>query len=105
VRNYLSAIQYDYRGGSGLSGFGGGDDHRHRHIKMSIFAGVISIIDWLKDKLPIQDRKERWRNQIDDLKKERAMLLKGKADAKKVKRVVAIDKQLAHLEQLCANQE
>ena len=72
---------------------------------MGIGAGVISILDWLKDKLPIQDRKERWRNQIADLKKQRKELLKGKADAKKVKQLADIDKRIAHLEQLLSNQE
>lgn len=72
---------------------------------MGIGAGVISILDWLKDKLPIQDRKERWRNQIDDLKKQRKELLKGKADAKKQKLLADIDKRIAHLEQLLSNQE
>jgi len=72
---------------------------------VGIGAGVISILDWLKDKLPIQDRKERWRNQIDDLKKQRKELLKGKADAKKQKLLADIDKRIAHLEQLLSNQE
>jgi len=47
---------------------------------MSIVGGVISILDWLKDKIPIQNRVERWKNERDNLKREREQLLKGQCD-------------------------
>jgi len=56
-----------------------------------IFGGVVSIIDWLKDKLPICDRKERWKNEIDNLKKERNGILKKPASIKAADRLIAID--------------
>ena len=34
---------------------------------MSIAGAIFSILDWVKDKLPIQDRIERWKNEIDKL--------------------------------------
>ena len=34
---------------------------------MSIVSSIFSILDWVKDKLPIQDRIERWKNEIDKL--------------------------------------
>ena len=59
--------------------------------------------DQLLSKLPIQDRKERWKNKLDNLKKEREKLLKGKWDVKKGKRLDAIDIELDKLLQLCKN--
>jgi len=59
--------------------------------------------DQLLAKLPIQDRKERWKNKFDKLKKERNKLLKGKWDAKKGKRLDAIDLELDKLIQLLKN--
>lgn len=69
-----------------------------------IASGVVSILDWLKDKLPIQDRKERWKNEIDGLEKERNRLLLGECDDKKVARLGVIDKRIAYLNQLFKNQ-
>lgn len=34
---------------------------------MSILSSILSILDWGKDKIPIQDRIERWKNEIDKL--------------------------------------
>lgn len=61
------------------------------------------FFDKLLGKLPIQDRKERWKNEIDNLRKEKERLLKGDADAKKALRVIAINKRLLYLEQLLKN--
>ena len=66
---------------------------------------ILSILDWLKDKLPIQDRKERWKNELDNCKKERTKLLRGKADDKKIKRLEYLDNRIDNLNQLLRNQE
>jgi len=63
------------------------------------------FLDKLMGKLPIQDRKERWRNQIENLKKEKIKLQKGVCDEKKAKRISDIDKRIAYLDQLCRNEE
>jgi len=68
-----------------------------------MLSGVVSILDWLKDKLPIQNRKERWKNDIDNLTKEREVLLRGECNEKKAHRLEYIDKRLAELNQLCKN--
>ncbi len=41
---------------------------------MSIISSIFSILDWIKDKLPIQDRVERWKNEIDKLEKRQAFI-------------------------------
>jgi hypothetical protein len=61
------------------------------------------FLDKLLGVLPIQKRKERWRNQIDNLRKERDALLKSKATPKKARRLEYIDKRIAYLQQLCKN--
>lgn len=66
---------------------------------MSLFG----FLDKLIDKLPLQNRVERWKNQIDDYEKEKEMLLEGACDAKKAKRVEFIDRELTRLHQLCKN--
>lgn len=71
---------------------------------MSIVGSIFSILDWVKDKLPIQDRKERWRNELDKLQKEKETLLKGKPDAKKANRLSVIELRIAELLQLFKNQ-
>jgi len=54
------------------------------------------FLDKLLSKLPIQDRKERWKNQIDNLNKEQKELLKGEPRLAKSKKYndnkLAIDK-------------
>jgi len=54
------------------------------------------FLDKLLSKLPIQDRKERWKNQIDNLNKEQKELLKGEPSLAKSKKYndnkLAIDK-------------
>lgn len=61
------------------------------------------FLDKLIDKLPIQGRKERWKNQLDGLQKERKKLLKGKWDAKKARRLFDIDDRISKLVQLLKN--
>ena len=57
----------------------------------------------LLDKVPIQGRKERWKNEVENLTKERNKLLRGKCDEKKASRIVAIDERLDYLNQLLKN--
>ena len=70
---------------------------------MSIVSGVISILDWVKDKLPIQDRKERWKNQLAELKQEKTKLLKGDCNEKKAIRLINIDIAIDKLNRLLEN--
>ena len=72
---------------------------------MSVISSVLSIFDWFKDKLPLQDRKERWRNEYDSIKKERADILIHKADVQKAKRMEYLDNRMRILEQLFRNQQ
>jgi len=51
----------------------------------------------------VQGRKERWRNQIYKLTKEKEKLLKGKANAKKIRRLEYINNKLDELNRLCQN--
>jgi len=41
---------------------------------MSAIGSILSILDWLKGKLPVQDRVERWKNEIDKLEKRQAFI-------------------------------
>jgi hypothetical protein len=61
------------------------------------------FLDKLMGVLPIQKRKERWKNEVDNLTKERANLIEGRCDEKKAARVVAIDERLTYLNQLLKN--
>ena len=70
---------------------------------MSIAGGVVSILDWLKDKLPIPGRLEGIKNEIDKLKKERKELLDGTATLKASKRISAIDSRLSKLDGMLKN--
>lgn len=54
-------------------------------------------------KIPIQDRKERWKNEVDNLTKERNKLIEGVCDEKKAARVVVIDQRITYLNQLLKN--
>jgi hypothetical protein len=71
---------------------------------VSIFAGIISILDWAKEKIPIQDRKERWKNELDNLTKEKEKLLQGECDVKKAQRLDLVNSRIAYLNQLLRNQ-
>lgn len=63
------------------------------------FGGVGKLLD----KIPIQGRKERWKNELDNLEKEKTTLLKGVADAKKTARYLTINKRIDYLVQLLKN--
>lgn len=61
------------------------------------------FLDQLFKKLPIQDRKERIKNHIEDLRKERIKLQKESASVKTSKRITAIDLDIIKSEQLLRN--
>jgi len=61
------------------------------------------FLDKLMGKLPIQQRIERWKNEIDNLTKEKNKLLMGECDEKKAIRLEFIDNRIAYLLQLCKN--
>jgi hypothetical protein len=64
---------------------------------------IFDILNWAKDKLPIQNRIERWKNEIDKLERERAEILIHKADVKSAKRLAVIDDKLKYYNGLCKN--
>lgn len=57
----------------------------------------------LLDKIPLQGRKERWKNEIDNLTKEKKKLVAEKWDSKKGQRVEVIENRIAYLNQLLKN--
>jgi hypothetical protein len=61
------------------------------------------FLDKIMDKLPIQSRVERWKNQIDQYEREKKLLLSGECDDKKSKRLLFIDTELVRLNGLCKN--
>jgi hypothetical protein len=65
--------------------------------------GLFSFLDKLIDKIPLQGRVERWKNEIDSLTREKEEILKGSADEKKAKRLDYINNRLIELNQLCKN--
>lgn len=70
-----------------------------------MLGAILSIIDRLLNKLPIQGRRERWRNELLALKKERNALLRGVCDAKKAKRLGDINARIDQLNELFANSD
>ena len=61
------------------------------------------MVGGLMDKLPIQGRVERWKNQIDKYEAEKKALLKGVCDDKKAARLEYINSELDRLNKLCKN--
>lgn len=61
------------------------------------------FLDKLLEKLPIQGRVERWKNELDKLTKERGLLLVQKADIQKAKRMSYIERRISELNQLLKN--
>jgi hypothetical protein len=57
----------------------------------------------LMEKLPIQGRKERWKNELDDLKQERANLLAAKVTVKAAERIPKIDMRIEVLQTYLKN--
>ena len=66
-------------------------------------AGWGDFLGGLMNKLPIQNRVERWKNQIDIYEREKKSLLEGVCDAKKSKRLDFINAELVRLNGLCKN--
>lgn len=64
---------------------------------------IISIADWLKNKLPIPNRVEGIKNEIDKLETERSKILVYKADIKKADRLAWIDNRLLLLRKRLQN--
>jgi len=64
---------------------------------------IFDVFKMLLEKLPIQDRKERIKNRIEDLRKERVKLQKEPASVKTSKRITDIDISIPECEQLLRN--
>jgi len=61
------------------------------------------FLDKLLEKLPIQGRVERWKNELEKLTKEKSLLLLQKADIQKAKRMSYIESRIVELNQLLKN--
>lgn len=67
------------------------------------------FLDKLLGKLPIQDRIERWKNEIDNLEREKRAIqllnldIDKAEDRKKADRLGVVIKRIAYLNQLCKN--
>lgn len=72
-------------------------------MAIPIIGTILEIANKLLDKIPIQGRKERWKNELDNLTKEKQELTKGICDEKKANRVIVIDTRIAYLQQLLRN--
>ena len=46
---------------------------------------------------------ERWKNELENLEKEKSLLLIQKADLPKAKRLTVVDQRIAYLQQLLKN--
>ena len=67
--------------------------------------GIVKILSWLMEKLPIQGRKERWRNELDKLNEERTQLLLSAWDIKKSNRYHVVCDRIDELNRLCKNED
>ena len=65
--------------------------------------GVISILNWLKNKIPLQNRVERMKNELDKLRTEKALLLQGEINDKKTVRFRIVNARIEQLERMLAN--
>lgn len=70
---------------------------------MSIIGSILSIFDKIAGKIPIQNRTERWKNELDKLQRELKGLLNEDASLKKASRVAAIVKRIDELNGLLKN--
>jgi hypothetical protein len=70
---------------------------------MAGWGDFFGSIGKLFGKIPIQERKERWKNELDNLTAERKDLLNGTCNGKKADRVIVINKRIAYLNQLLKN--
>ena len=69
---------------------------------MSI-ATFLNGLGYLLGKIPLQERKERWKNEIDKLTIERKELIRVACTAKSADRVIKIDTRIAELNQFLKN--
>ena len=67
------------------------------------WTAIVAAVAKLIDIIPVQGREERWRNELDNIKKEKRKLLKNKADPKKAARLAAINERIEYLTQLLKN--
>lgn len=65
--------------------------------------GLFGFLDKLIDKLPIQGRVERWKNEVDDLQEERTKLEWRRCSEKESKRIADINTRLDELHRLLKN--
>jgi hypothetical protein len=65
--------------------------------------GLFSFLDKLMDKLPIQGRIERMKNQLENLERERNELLQKTCGEKESKRMSYLIVRIAYLNQLLRN--
>lgn len=70
---------------------------------MGGIADFLGGLGKLFSKLPIQGRRERWKNELDTLQKQKDELLKGNADEKKISKLVIINRRIDYLNQLFRN--
>ena len=61
------------------------------------FEKILDILSWLKDKLPIPNRIEGMKNEIDKLERERSEILLHKAEEKSANRIAYIQSRLVYL--------
>lgn len=77
--------------------------------RANIMGGWGGFLDKLLGKLPIQDRIERWKNEIDNLEREKRAIqllnldIDKAEDRKKADRLGVVIKRIAYLNQLCKN--
>ena len=67
------------------------------------WAQLAGAIGKIIDKIPVQGRIERWKNELDNLTKEKTNLLKGVCDDKKAIRLGVVNDRIAYLTQLLRN--
>ncbi|MFA6067514.1 MAG: hypothetical protein WC810_02935 [Janthinobacterium sp.] len=67
------------------------------------WAKIFDILDWVKNKIPIQDRLEKIKNDIDKLERQEYELLKQDTTPERMARLGAIRHQLSILNKRLRN--
>jgi hypothetical protein len=70
---------------------------------MNALGSALSILDWLKNKLPIQNRVERMKNELAKLKVEKVALLRGDCNEKGSKRYAVVVARIDELNGMLGN--
>jgi hypothetical protein len=70
---------------------------------MAGWGDFFGSIGKLFGKIPIQERKERWKNELDKLSSERQELLHGGWTEKKADRIIVVNNRIAQLLQFLKN--